>query len=152
MSEKVIVHMKMSYQVGIWAVDPNKPNSEDFQPVSQVYELTPYGMMLASLADCTGQVVIAYARHHDVNLHAVELRAEYERVFKDDCEGCEGIDRYDEYIQEQISFHGDLSDQDRQKLLMIAHQCPIYKMFQQGIEIRSNLVEKVDSGEVSLNA
>ena len=152
MSEKVIVRMNTNYQVGIWAVDPNQPDSEDFQPVSQIYELTPYGMMLASLADCTGQVVVSYARHHDVNLQEVELRADYERVFKDDCQDCEGIDRYDEYIQEQISFHGDLTDKDRQKLLKIAHQCPIHKMFLQGIEIRSNLVENIEAGEKSLNA
>ena len=145
MSEKVIVRMKPNFEVGIWAMNPNQPGSEEFQPVSKIYELTPYGMMLASLVDCTGQVVITYALHHDVNLQEVELRAEYKRIFKDDCEDCEGTERYDEYIQEQISFHGDLTIKDRHKLHKIAHQCPIHQMFLQGIEIRSDLVEEVEA-------
>jgi len=145
MAEKVIVRMNTNYEVMFWAVNPNEPDTENFEPVSQVHELTPYGMMLASLADCTGQVVISYAHHHDVGLYEVELRVEYERVFKEDCEACEGIDRYNEFIQEQISFHGDLSTKDRLKLHKIAHQCPIHQMFLQGIEIRSDLVEKVDA-------
>ncbi len=145
MSEKVIVRMNTNFEVGIWAVNPNEPDLDNFEPINQIYELTPYGMMLASLADCTGQVVISYARHHDVGLQEVELKAEYERVFKDDCDACEGIDRYDEYIQEQISFHGNLSTKDRMKLLKIAHQCPIYQMFLQGIDIRSELVESVEA-------
>ena len=82
MSEKVIVRMNTNFEVGIWAVNPNEPDSDNFEPINQIYELTPYGMMLASLADCTGQVVISYARHHDVGLQEVELKAEYERVLR----------------------------------------------------------------------
>lgn len=145
MSEKVVIRMNTNYEVGIWAVNPNAPDLENFEPINQIYDLNPYGMMLASLADCTCQVVISYANNHDVDLHEVDIRAEYERIFKDDCEKCEGINRYDEYIQEQISFHGNLSTKDRLKLLKIAHQCPIHQMFFQGIDIRSDLVEKAEA-------
>jgi uncharacterized OsmC-like protein len=145
MSEKVIVRMNKNYEVGFWAVDPNKPNSEDFKPVDQIYELTPYGKMLASLADCTSQVVITYAHHHNINLEEIKVRAEYKRVFKDDCENCEGIERYDESIQENITFQGDLTADQHRKLFMIARQCSIHKMFQQGIEIQSDLVESIET-------
>ncbi len=54
---------------------------------------------------------------------------------------CENIDRYEEHIEEQIAFHGELDADTREKLFKIAHQCPIMKMLDTGIEIRSELLE-----------
>lgn len=142
MSEKVIVRMNTNFEVGFWAVNPNQPDSDDFEPVEKLHELTPYGMMLVSLANCTGQVVISYAQHHQVDLEQVEIRATYQRVFKEDCENCEGSERYDETIQEAIRFDGDLTPEQRQKLLKIARQCSIHKLFEHGIEIQSELAER----------
>jgi uncharacterized OsmC-like protein len=134
--EKVIVRMNRDFQVEFSAVRPQDENGE-FQPVSGLHELTPYGLMLTGLATCTAQVVLSYARNHGVALARVDLREEYARSFKDDCEDCEGIDRYDERIEEYIHFGGDLSGEEREKLFHIAHQCSIHKMYEAGIEIRS---------------
>jgi uncharacterized OsmC-like protein len=139
MSEKVIVRQNKNYEIGFWAVDPNQPDSDDYQPVHGLHEVTPYGMMLVSLAACTAQVVLSYAEYHDVELDEVEFHVAYERVYREDCDDCENIDRYEEAINERIKFIGNLSDAEKQKLFKIAHQCPIDKMFRQGIQINSEL-------------
>lgn len=144
MSEKLIVRQNANFEFGIWAVNPNLPDDDDFKPVSHIFELTPYGMMLAANATCTTQVVFSYAQHHAVDLELMEIKIEYKRRFKEDCENCEGIDRYEEHIEEKVSFSGELNEEEREKLYHIAHQCPIHKMYEHGIEIRTSLVGKIE--------
>ncbi|MGD8626405.1 MAG: osmotically inducible protein C, partial [Anaerolineae bacterium] len=55
------------------------------------------------------------------------------------CQNCQEIDRYQEQLQETLTFRGDLTEAERQKLFKIAHQCSIHKMLESGIEIRSEL-------------
>lgn len=141
MSEKVIVRQNSRFETGFWAVDPNLPDSDDFEPVEHLHELTPYGMLLASLANCTAQVVHAYAHNHNIPLREVELREVYHRSYREDCDNCEDIDRYEEHIEEQIAFQGEFKEETREKLFKIAHQCPIMKMLETGIEIESELLE-----------
>jgi putative redox protein len=139
MSEKIIVRQNNKYEVGFWAVDPNQPDTDEYQPVQGLHEITPYGMMLVSLATCTAQVVLPYAQHHGVDLEEVEFRLTYDRTYKEDCENCEHINEYKEEINEQITFHGELSESEKEKLFRIAHQCPIEKIFRGGITIHSEL-------------
>jgi uncharacterized OsmC-like protein len=144
MSEKVIIKQNNQYQTNFWAIDPNKPGSEEFKPVERLHELTPYGMLLASLADCTAQVVHAYAHNHNIPLREVELREAYHRNYREDCDNCEDIDHYEEHIEEQIAFQGELNEDTREKLFKIAHQCPIMKMLETNIEIESELLETLE--------
>jgi uncharacterized OsmC-like protein len=137
MTEKVMVRQNNNFEIGFWAADPNDPDSDALEPVQHIPDLTPYGMLLASLGSCTTIVLHTYAQHHDVVLHEVEIQLAYERVFQEDCENCEEIEKYKERIQEQIRFRGDFSAAEHDKLLHIAHQCSIYKMLRSGIEIDS---------------
>ena len=139
MAEKVIIRQNKNYEVGFWAVDPNVPDSDDYSSVHGLHELTPYGMMLVSLANCTAQIVLAYAENHNVPLDEVELRMKYERDYNDDCENCETSNQFEEQITEKIEFIGELSTEQKEKLFKIAHLCPIAKIFEQGIDIETKL-------------
>jgi putative redox protein len=121
------------------ASDPRTPEDLGVSSVQGLHEVTPYGMMLFSLASCTAQVVMSYANHHDVPVEGVELDVTYQRIFEKDCENCQDIERYDEFIEESIAFEGDLPAEEKRKLFRIAHQCPVHKMFEAGIEINSAL-------------
>lgn len=139
MSEKVVVRQKSTYETEFWAADPETPESDKLNHVTHVQDLTPYGMLLAGLASCTAVVVNTYAQYHGVRLNEVELSAEYERTFKEDCKHCEEISGYDEQISLDISFKGNLSPEDHKKLFKISLQCPIHKIFKSGIKIQSRL-------------
>jgi uncharacterized OsmC-like protein len=139
MSEKIVVRQKNDFQTEFWAADPEDPESAKLAPVRHIQDLTPYGMLLAGLASCTAVVVNTYARYHGVKLDEVELTTEYRRTFKEDCEHCEEISRYDEQITMDMSFKGDLGPQDHEKLFKISLQCPIHKMFKGGIKVQTRL-------------
>lgn len=139
MSERIVFKQNDQFQVEYYASDPRQPDNDDVQPVQGLHEVTPYGMMLFSLSSCTAQVVLSYAEHHQIPLREVELDVSYERVFSEDCDHCEEIDRYQEKIREMITFRGEISQPQKEKLFRIAHQCPIQKMFEDGIEIDSTL-------------
>lgn len=142
MSEQLIVRQNREFGTEILAPDPHRPGDAQFYPVEHIYHLTPYGMLLAGLATCTAIVLHTYAQNHGLDLEEVELRVGYERVFADDCRDCEAIDEYREQIVEDIVLRGNLTPQQRQKLLLISRYCPVHKMLHQGIEVHSRLAEE----------
>lgn len=141
MAERIRLRQNSEYQVEFQAADPHHPDSSDLIPVQGLHEITPYTMMLFSLAGCTAQVVLGYSTHHEINLDEVEVNLIYERDYQQDCENCEEIDKYQEHIIGDIKFLGDLSSREREKLLRVSRQCPIEKMFEQGIPISIELQE-----------
>jgi putative redox protein len=143
-SEHVIVWQNDQFEIEFRAAEPvedEQAKTEEPEPVYHIHELTPYGQMLTSLGSCTTIVLHTYAQHHEVPLKEVTIDLRYERVFHEDCENCEEIERYEEQIEEQIAFEGDLSDRQRDKLLHIAHQCSIRKILEDGLKIESRLAD-----------
>jgi putative redox protein len=147
MGERVIVRQNSRFETEFLALDPHNPAAHVFEPVDHVHQMTPYGMLLAGLGACTAIVLHTYAQHHGVELDEVELDLEYDRVFADDCQDCTGIEEYREQIAEKISLVGNLAPDEKHKLFLISRHCPIHKILNHGIEVRSSLAEgKSDSG------
>lgn len=140
MAEKVTVRMNNRFQAEFLSAERRGAEAAEPQPVAQMGELSPYGMLLSGLGSCTAMVMLTYARNHDVKLDAVELRLAYDRVFLEDCENCENIDRYEERIEEEITLTGELDETQRQKLFAVSKLCPIHKMLESGAEIHSVLL------------
>jgi len=136
MAEIVVVRMKSSFEAEFLAADTDSPHAahRELKPVQALHELTPYGMMLASLGSCTAILLHSYARNHGVDLEQVEVRASYDRVFAEDCERCEEIGEYTEQIDAQVGFTGELDDGERNKLFLISKHCPIHKILHDGIQ------------------
>jgi uncharacterized OsmC-like protein len=141
MGERVIVRQYSDFLTEILAVDPHDPESDEFVEVQHVHQLTPYGMLMVSLASCTAIIINTYAQHHGIVLDAVELRLNYDRIFAEDCAECEMIDEYKEHIDEELAFVGDLTDQDRSRLYAVSRHCPIHKILTHGMEVESYLEE-----------
>lgn len=148
MPERVVVRQKNNFATEFWALDPEAPESSELFPVRHVEDLTPYGMLLASVGSCTAVVVNTYAQYHSLDLEEVELATIYERTFKEDCEHCEEISEYEEQIKMDISFKGKLTAQEREKLFKISLQCPIHKMLKNGIRVESRLAKDDRSAEI----
>ena len=147
MAERVIVKQDHQFRTQFSVADPEDIQSNVFETVEDIHQLTPYGMLLSSLASCTALVMHTYAQNHDIKLREVELHMSYQRVFREDCEDCEEEREYNEEISERILLEGDLSSAEREKLLRVAHFCPIFKMMKDGITINSSLIEgKIEEG------
>lgn len=141
MAERVIVRQDKDFKTIFLAADPEDHKSLHFETIENIHQLTPYGMLLCSLASCTAIVLHTYAQNHDIPLQEVEMNMEYQRVFRDDCEDCDENKEFSEEISEKILLKGDLSGIQREKLLRIAHFCPIYKMVEEGVRIKTSLIE-----------
>ena len=143
MTEAVIVQQNKDFEIAFWVLRENDEEEEPaFHPVEHMYDLSPYTMLLTSLASCTSILLHTYAQHHELGLEEVELRLQYGRVFDEDCENCEDIDRYEEQIEEVFAFTGDLSAEDKKRLFQVAKQCPIYKMLHDGVQVKSWLADE----------
>ncbi|MGD1995759.1 MAG: OsmC family protein [Anaerolineae bacterium] len=144
MGERVIVRQNSQFETEILASDPHS-DEDQLHPIEDFRQLTAYGMLLASLGSCTAIVMHTYAQHHGLDLQDVELRLEYDRIFTDDCEECEEIQEYKEQIEKEIVVVGSLTPQERKRLYRVSHYCPIHKMLEGGIEVRSALTEEASS-------
>ena len=141
MGERVIVRQDREFVTTVLAADPHKPESDELNEVHHIHQLTPYGMMMASLGSCTGIVLHTYAQHHGIDLQEVSFDLRYDRIFAEDCADCEDIDTYEEHVDKAIALRGDLSDRDRDRLYAVSHHCPIHKILTDGMEVDSHLAE-----------
>jgi len=137
MAEKIKVSQDSRFKTEISAADP-EGDADSMHRVKRLHELTPYGMLLASLGSCTTIVLHTYARAHDVSLDRASVSVEYRRSFKEDCENCEGRDKYVDAIHESLELEGDLTDEQRRKLEHVAGLCSIRKILERGIDVKSD--------------
>ena len=141
MAERVIVKQDKKFRTVFLAADPEDVHLDSYEPVENIHQLTPYGMLLGSLASCTALVLHTYAQNHDILLEEVELHMFYQRVFREDCESCDEDQQFSDEIQQKILLVGEISAAEREKLLRVAHFCPIHKMMMKGVPIKTSLVE-----------
>ncbi|MDF1519794.1 MAG: OsmC family protein [Brevefilum sp.] len=138
MSERVVVYQDKSFRTNFRAADPHEEDSDVVENVMHLHNLTPYGMLLASLAACTAIVVNSYAQNHGIPLKGVNVDASYDRVFAEDCDDCDENNIYEEIIKEKLDFEGDLDSKQLARLHQVAKACSIRKLLENGIRVQSD--------------
>jgi uncharacterized OsmC-like protein len=139
MAEHVIVRQDADFRTEFRVEEESETGKGPMREVLQIHQLNPYSLMLASLGSCTAIVLNTYAQHHRMPLKGVEIELFYNRNYRKDCDTCELTGNYTEEVIEKMRFLGELSGEEKQKMLLIAHACPIYRMFKEGIPIRTEL-------------
>ena len=99
----------------------------------------PYEYLLASLGACTSMTIRMYASRKKLDLDNVEVLLEHSRIHAEDCESCETEAGFVDRIEKTIKLEGDLSDDEKQRLLEIADRCPVHKTLHNEILIESRL-------------
>lgn len=85
---------------------------------------SPYDLLLMSLGACTSMTLRMYANRKKLALDDIDVKLVHERVHAIDCEGCnDKIER----LTRRITLHGDLTDEQKQRLLEIADKCPVHR-------------------------
>jgi putative redox protein len=89
---------------------------------------TPYDLLLASLGACTAITVRMYAERKGWPLRNVTVRLRHRRIHATDCANCETRTGQLDHIERELEFDGDLTDEQRARLLDIAERCPVHRM------------------------
>lgn len=102
---------------------------------------TPYDFLLASLGACTVMTLRMYAQRKQLRLDKVSVQLSHQRVHAEDCADCESSDGQIAEIQRVIRLQGELTEDERARLLEIADKCPVHRTLEGEIKVRSRLQE-----------
>ena len=115
----------------LMADEPEKYGGSNLGP-------TPYDLLLMSLGACTSMTLRMYANRKQLKLDDADVTLMHERVHATDSEDCNNkIER----LTRRIKLHGDLTDDERQRLLEIADKCPVHRTLESHPMIVTVLVE-----------
>ena len=89
--------------------------------------------------------VALYARRKGWALHQVTVRLRYFRIHAIDCAECDTKDAYIDRIEWRFAFVGELTQDERVRLLQIAQRCPVHRTLVSTIDIGKPTDEGVGS-------
>lgn len=90
---------------------------------------SPKELLASSLAACTSATLMMYANHKGLDLQAVNIEIDLER----------DEDANKTVINRKIVFTGNLSEEQKARLLVVANKCPVHKILSNPIEINTTL-------------
>lgn len=102
---------------------------------------TPYDLLLAALGTCTSMTIKMYADRKGIPLENVRIEMEHSRQYIEDCVDCESPDFVIQAIDRAIELTGDLTEEQRQRMMEIAEMCPVHKTLTGDLRIYSTLIE-----------
>jgi len=95
---------------------------------------TPYDLLCAALGACTAMTVRMYARRKGLRLRRVRVCVGHART--------KGEDLPDGFMREVV-LEGDLTDEERSRLLEIAERCPVHASLKQGARVVTQAVGQI---------
>jgi putative redox protein len=95
---------------------------------------TPYELLSAGLGACTAMTVRMYARRKGLPLRSVRVCVGHAKT--------KGQDPPDGFLRE-IALEGDLTDEQRSRLIEIAERCPVHGSLKQGARISTREVAEL---------
>jgi uncharacterized OsmC-like protein len=108
----------------------------------------PYELLLAALGACTSMTVRIYAERKQWPLQGVEVSLAHSRIHAEDCAECDTKQGMLDRIEAEITFIGDLSDDQRHRLMEIANICPVHRTLVSEVQILTRLAMASTSEDV----
>ena len=116
------------------ADEPGEDGGEDLGP-------SPYELLLWALGSCTAMTLLMYARRKGWDVAEVSVHLTHDRVHAKDCEECEEETGKVELIRRDISLRGQISEEQKMRLLEIAARCPVHKTLTNAPKIVDSIIE-----------
>lgn len=90
--------------------------------------VSPTEMAMGALGSCIAMTMKLYADRKKWPLESVEIEVEMERFNAKDYEAYEGDERYIHEVRKKVKLIGDLTDDQRQRILEIGGMCPVHRL------------------------
>jgi putative redox protein len=102
--------------------------------------VTPYELLLGSLGSCTAITLRMYADRKKWDLDEVLVHLEHFKQHAEDCNSCsdDRTSKIDKFVR-TIELVGNLTFEERKRLLEIANRCPVHRTLENKIEIETVL-------------
>ncbi|MFT5166048.1 MAG: putative OsmC-like protein/alpha/beta superfamily hydrolase [Saprospiraceae bacterium] len=117
---------------GLLADESEDVNGDDFGP-------SPYQLLSAALGACTVMTLQMYARRKKWDLKEVKVHLDHGKRYVDDCMSCETKESKIDHIERIIELEGNLTDEQKQRLLEIANRCPVHRTLEREVRIQTKL-------------
>jgi uncharacterized OsmC-like protein len=101
---------------------------------------TPYDLLAAALGSCTAMTLHFFARREKLPLEGVRVALEHDRMHAKDCAECITREGYIHRFTVRLELLGDLTAEQKEKLLSIARRCPVFKTLTSEIRIDEMVV------------
>jgi len=121
----------------VWTADePVEAGGDDLGPA-------PYDMLLAALGACTSMTLRIYATRKGLPVEAIAVRVLRDRV-EVPSETGSGAPVRAERIVCDVEIAGDLTDEQRERMLQIAGRCPVHRTLEGGVLLETRLVPRAE--------
>jgi len=94
---------------------------------------SPYELVMAALGACTAMTIRMYAERHDLKLSRTTVQLKHFKLPAINDAGA--LD----YFERTIDLEGDLTDEQRLRLLQISEKCPVGETLRHAVTIDSRL-------------
>jgi len=116
------------------ADEPLRSGGSDLGP-------TPYDLLLAALGTCTAMTIELVAHAEGIPVEGVEVLLRHERRHADDSAAAAGGRPRLEILHRDIRLEGNLSQEQRDRLLVIANKCPVHRTLENCPTVETKLVD-----------
>ncbi|MBX2823424.1 MAG: alpha/beta fold hydrolase [Gammaproteobacteria bacterium] len=103
----------------------------------------PYEHLLAALGTCTSMTVRMYANRKQWQLKQVSVSLEHTREHGEDCAACDETYPQIDLIRRKILLEGDLTAEQRSRLLEIADRCPVHRTLHNKLSVSTEEVQQL---------
>jgi len=100
---------------------------------------TPYDLLVSALGACTAMTIRLYANHKKIALNDVKVHLTFDKRHAEDA--MNGSAAQMEFIDREVELTGDLTEEQRERILQIADKCPVHKTLTKGLTINTKLKE-----------
>ncbi|GAA5026301.1 osmotically inducible protein C [Marivirga lumbricoides] len=111
------------------ADEPEDVGGDDFGP-------SPYGFLTSALAACTAITLRMYANRKKWEVNEIQVHVNQDNCHEKDSEHCESDESKITYFNRKIEIKGNLTEEQRERLIEIAKKCPVHKTLESQIEVR----------------
>lgn len=106
---------------------------------------TPMEILVGTVGACVAVTTRAYAQRKNWQLEGITVEVEMERKKREDYPDYTGDAPFVHEIRERIQFEGDLTDEQRARLMAVAGKCPVHLTLENPVFFVKELVAQEEA-------